>query len=148
VYVTAHRVVRPETGEEGINAFLHIHGPDFSWPTEPWLLPENNPGRTTGRQVGLAPGGNRVRSYLDLLAPDETPAAEISAALTGLWLELVADEALPEIERTLPNPVVYERGPVVIRFGVEGGLRPGRLLELNELRRFVDPFSAAWEPPD
>lgn len=127
MYATAHRVVSPGTGEEGINAFLHIHGRAFAWPAEPWRLPETNPGAQVWEQIGVKPGGNRVRSYLDVLCPDDTTPAEVETALTGLWLELVADEAGPGgPQRPLPNPIVYARGRVVLRFGVELELLPNR----------------------
>ncbi len=59
-----------ETGESGINAFLHIHGHDFAWPTEPWQLPDTDPGVQVWDHVDVRPGGNRVRSYLDVAMPN------------------------------------------------------------------------------
>lgn len=144
MYATAHRVVNPK-GEEGVNAFLHRHGPDFPWPEEAWNLPETQPGDQVWEQVSLPPGGNRVRSYLDLLCPDDTRPAEVDVALTGLWLELVADDAAPAGPQSLPNPLVYQRDRVTVRFGVEEGpLVLGRALEMSTLRRLVDPATAPW----
>lgn len=145
MYATAHRVESPR-GLTGINTFLHTHGAAFSWPADPVQLPEHNPGVLwwdNGPEV--PPGGNRVRSYLDLLAPDDTPAAEVEAALTSLWLELVADEAgPPAAQGALPNPVDYRHGAVVLRFGVDLAMLPGRSLEMAELRRAVDAATARW----
>ncbi len=138
MYAAAHRVVHRD-GRTGINAFLHHHGPQFSWPAAPWTLPETNPGDLVRERIEVPPGGNRVLSYLDVLAPDDATPAEIDVALTGLWLELVADEAGPSAPTgPLPNPTVYKRGHVVLRFGVEDGLVPGRALELAELRDRID----------
>jgi hypothetical protein len=145
MYATAHRVVRASTGETGINAFLHTHGEHFPWPQEAWRLPETNPGVQVRDNVELSPGGNRVRSYLDVLAPDNVSPDEIDVALTGLWLELVADEAAaPAATGPLPNPLVYQRGRVVLRFGVEGSLEASRSIEMAELRTYVDPGTARW----
>lgn len=112
MYATAH-LVRGH-GEEGINAFLHHHGRTFPWPSEPWRLPEEGPGKIVARKVDLQPGGNDVRAYLDVLAPDGTPAGQIQAALAAFARELC--------ERR--NPTVFEHAPgrVTIRFGVEGSL--------------------------
>lgn len=83
----------------------------------------------------MKPGGNQVRSYLDLLAPDGTDLEHFVAATEALWLELVADERGPvAVQGPLPNPLVYQHGVVTIRYGVELGLERHRALELTELR--------------
>lgn len=72
-----------------------------------------------------------------------TPTVDV--ALTELWLELVADESGPALATgPLPNPVVYQRGCVVLRLGVEDGLMFGRALEMTELRDRMDPASSPW----
>lgn len=150
MYATAHRVVRVTTGRTGVNAFLHKHGDRFPWPAEPWRLPESDPGVQTHDNVHVPPGGNQVRSYLDVLAPDEATPDEIDVALTGLWLELVADEAgAASPTGPLPNPILYRRGRVVLRFGVEPALEGSRAGEMSELRAYVDPATARWHesPP-
>lgn len=124
MYATSHRVQnRPR---QGINAFLHEHGPRFAWPSEPAELiglPEKRPGRIVGRLVALPPGGNPVLSYLDVLAPDGTRWRTLAAALTRLGHEL------PE----MPNPCAFCSGRVFIRFGVELALEDHRKAELHAL---------------
>ncbi|MCB9760481.1 MAG: hypothetical protein H6739_11635 [Alphaproteobacteria bacterium] len=144
MYATAHRVVTAH-GETGINGFYHVHGRDFTWPDDPWTLPETNPGQLVGDDVKVQPGGNRVRAYLDVLAPDDTPPVEIEIALTALWLQLAADE-MSSLGATgrLPNPLVYRHGRVVLRFGTELSLETGRALQFQELRAVLDPATATW----
>lgn len=138
MYLTAHRVVRERDGAVGINSFMHVHDGKLTWPEEPWRLPEENPGRVVDQQIDVPPGGNRVRAYLDVVAPDGAGAGEVEASLNGLWLELVADEATAlEHGRMIPNPVVLSRAELVIRFGVELSLEQDRPLELAALQEVL-----------
>jgi hypothetical protein len=111
MYVTAH-LVRANSGDEGINGFLHHHGADFAWPADPAALPDAQPGAIVARRIDLPPGGNRVRAYLDVVAPDGTPRAALDQALAAFTRDLA--------ERR--NPTVFTAGDVAIRFGVELGL--------------------------
>ena len=108
-------------------------------------MPETDPGAMVGDNVKVRPGGNDVHSYLDVLSPDDASPADIETALFGLWLELVADDAGPSSPTgPLPNPVVYRRRMVVLRFGVEERMVPTRSVEFSELRQYVDPATATW----
>jgi hypothetical protein len=122
MYVTAH-LVRSREGDEGINAFLHVHGPGFSWPEDAAPLADTSPGKVVHRRLDLAPGGNQVRAYLDVLSPDETDRDEIEHALTSFARDLG--------ERR--NPTVFTQGAVTIRFGVELGLERLRAQQLDML---------------
>lgn len=129
MYLTSHRVVSP-SGVEGLNAFRHEHGVGYVWKVEPRRVPAEDPGATVVQQIELQPGGNRVRSYLDVVFPDDTPRDDVELALNSLWLELVAAGVPGEI----PNPVVYSRGEVTVRFGVDLALEQERPREFQELR--------------
>ena len=80
MYLTAHRV-RTKDNQTGVNAFLHEHGTDTPWPLHPveiLSLPRTDPGKLTRSSTGLeSRGGLPVLSYLDVLAPDETPRGAI-----------------------------------------------------------------------
>jgi hypothetical protein len=77
MYLTAHRVRSPSTLSEGINSFLYLHGP-YTWRgLPPAGIPEANPGALAAKRITVRPPGNRVRSFLDVIAPDETPWEEI-----------------------------------------------------------------------
>ena len=68
MYITAHRV-RTASGEEGINAYLYAHG-GLIWQVPP--QPEQEPGTLVNTLLTVQPiGGNDVRSFLDIIAPDD-----------------------------------------------------------------------------
>lgn len=122
MYLTAH-YVRSKSRIEGINAFLHHHGPHFAWPDDASALADEEPGKIVRERVDLPRGFNHVRSYLDVLAPDGTPNAKLTAAITALTSAL--DDQ--------PNPTVFTHGNVTIRFGVELGLERLRAEQLAML---------------
>lgn len=124
MYITAH-LVKSIDQREGINAFLHVHGTSFAWPDDASSLPETTPGETALHHTDLPPGGNQVRAYLDILAPDRTPRGAIAQGLTALSHDL----------RERRNPTVFRQGVVTIRFGVEPGLEGLRAQQLEMLTR-------------
>jgi hypothetical protein len=136
MYATAHRVLSARNGREGVNAFLHIHGAGFPWPINAALLPEIHPGRLEDEIIGVKPGGNRVRAYLDVLAPDPFPAKLLFQVLNQLL------QKLPDLD----TPLVYTHSGVTIRFGVETGLLARKTEEFQELmdtlRLLLDPQRA------
>ena len=136
MYVTAHRVRAP-SGELGINAFLHLHGEGFAWPSNPSRLPEANPGRIARKAAALAPGGNAVLSYLDVLARDGTMSSKVARALHAFEAVLVKS----------PNPAVFNHAGVTIRFGAvkSRGRGPERLSELRALGTYVEWLLAQEE---
>lgn len=67
MYVTAHRV-RNSSGMEGVNAFYYVHGP--SLPSDLGSIPDGDPGTLCTQSLAISPPGNRVRSFLDIVAPD------------------------------------------------------------------------------
>jgi hypothetical protein len=135
MYIASMRVRSPEPGEKtGINAYLHSHGSTFAWPEKPWELPENNPGEQVEQLIEVEPGGNRVSSYLDILAPDGTTHDQWEQAITSLFLELMVEENDWGSRIPIPNPVVYAMGGVTLRFGVEFASFMERRAELEVLR--------------
>ncbi len=127
MYVTAH-LVRSRNGEEGINAFLHLHGADFAWPADAAALADTAPGKVVRSQIHLQPGFNLVQAYLDVLAPDGTSREELDRAIASFARNL----------RGCQNPTVFVLGDVTIRFGVE--LRRDRMREQD----LATLHSVAW----
>jgi hypothetical protein len=122
MYVAAQRVVGRE-GREGINTFLYLHGE--TWESPASFLPEQRPGELAHQHVEVQPPGNRVRSYLDVLAPDGASVSELTTAC--VWL--VTEYAPPRL------PAVATSGRCWFRFDMEASLSPAWKMELQELSR-------------
>jgi len=135
MYLTAHRVVSPSTGAEGINAFHYLHG-DYEWdgPPPPMFLPETNPGTLFSSSVEVQPPGNRVRSFLDLVAQDGTRPAILERAVT----EATAREVPTSF------PATWTTGGIWFCFGLERALVP---VWRHELRTLLGHVLALLENP-
>lgn len=120
--LTAQRV-QNLAGLEGINAFCNLHGPYIWFGEPPAGIPDVIPGMRVNEIVRIAPGGNRVRSYLDIVAPDETPTAEILAAVR----RFVA------VVRAGPLPWAATVGRCTFRFGLDLGLEQQWAAEFQQL---------------
>lgn len=133
MYLTAH-LVRSQRHREGVNAFRHWHGPNFAWPEDASTLPELDPGKLDhgAKSVEVDPGGNSVRGYIDVLAPDGTALEEIERALDTLRGDLWQRR----------NPTVFRTGDVTIRLGVERALETTRLEVFDRLRAVVRRLGA------
>lgn len=82
MYLTAHHLVSAHDGREGINVFLYLHGP-YAWDpaTTPTVM-QTHPGTLAAQSLSVSPpSGNRVRSYLDIVAPDGAAWSEVRVAL-------------------------------------------------------------------
>lgn len=109
--LTAQRVVS-SAAEEGVNAFCNLHGP-YTWEGEPPAgIPESDPGEPANQRIAVPPGGNQVRSYLDVVAPDETPTSEVLSAVQQFVVAM----------RDRPLPWKSTIGRCTIRFGIDLGL--------------------------
>lgn len=142
MFLTAHRVVKPsENGRAGINTFYYRHGNEapIDWTNpDPTLVAETYPGVLVSDDVEVAPGGNLVRSYLDVVVHDSAPLATVVEAL-----ERFRATALGELPALL-------RGEVGIRFNAETGLPPeARPAEFDDLcarvvRLLQAPPATTW----
>ena len=128
MYATAHRVRSPS--KEGINAFLSLHQPPSQGDAIDWDAPsvqqvaEQHPGILTESDWDLRPGGNTVRSYLDVVARDGTKVEAIRAALDAFEQQL-AD---------VPLPFTCTLNRIGMRFGAVFALEHERLEEFQALR--------------
>jgi hypothetical protein len=111
MFVVAQRVVAPEG--EGINAFYRAHGaqPDWVWEV-PEGIPDGKPGDLKKESIQVR-GQGRVRSFLDIAAPDGTSPEQ-------LWWAHHAIVALAGVDARFPLVVVS--GPVFVRYDLESQL--------------------------
>jgi hypothetical protein len=132
VYLFAHRVLST-SGRGGINGGLYVHD-GSAFPADLWLrdpattvklVTARYPGCRVRDRVDVAPGGNSVESWLDVVGPDETTRQEVSESLGGLSGLVARDGA---------GPHVHRRGRVTVAFGCNLGIeQPSQALaELTE----------------
>jgi hypothetical protein len=76
----------------GINAFLYLHANHRAG--APGEIPETDPGRLERKRVTVEPDGNRVRSNLDVVAPDDVGILELRRHLFA-FVERAQFDALP-----------------------------------------------------
>jgi hypothetical protein len=124
MYLTAQRV-RSSAGAEGINSFFYAHGPNAWQGLPPQGIPDRNPGNLVAQSIVVPPPGNRVRSYLDVVAPDETPWSEIRPAFMAV---------VSEAQRR-PFPWSGASGRVLFRLGMEQALAQLWQREIADLYR-------------
>lgn len=127
MYLTAQHIRSPMTGHEGINAFYYQHGPHVWQGLPPLGIPDENPGELTAQTVTIAPPGNRIRSYLDLAAPDETSWPEIRPAFIAFVSEAQ--------RRPFPWEGIF--GRCFFRLGMDRALAQQWQHEVAELYRAV-----------
>lgn len=81
MFITAQHVVSPVSKLEGINTFLFVHdGQAWEHVSVP-DIPDQNPGVLRAQSISVMPPGNRVRSYLDIVAPDEVRWDDVRVGL-------------------------------------------------------------------
>lgn len=111
MYLTSHHVIAPATGREGINSFLYSHG-SITWQQLPPGIPDGDPGTLVAQNTSVPAGGNRVRSYLDIVAPDEVRWSEVRIGLMDF---------VGEMQRSR-LPWTGSSGRCFFRLGMELGL--------------------------
>lgn len=118
--ITAQRVVRGT--DEGINAFVYWHGRDIET-DDPAAQLDRDDGTLQVRLIEVEPGGNRVRSYVDVVVPDQATVPQIDAVLDS-FLHVPVPSALP---------ATWRKGSAVARFACDEALAPVWRRELGEL---------------
>lgn len=124
MYLTSHHVCAPSSGEEGVNTFLYLHGP-LAWEHPPAEIPDENPGSLAAQSISVPPPGNRVRSYLDIVVPDDARWDEIRVGLMDF------------VGQSQPRPLPWTgiSGRCFFRLGMELGLAQQWHKELAVLYR-------------
>lgn len=112
--------------QDGVNAYIHEHGVRDDWEWEPPPgIPDEDPGTVIDDLTRVTvQGRGRVRSYLDIAAPDGTPASLSSR---------VHDVVASVLRSGGQFPLVIVSGPIFVRFEVEEALRYDWRAELRRL---------------
>ncbi len=122
--LVAQRVVSIAQGQKltGINSRHYSHTGREWLDAPPDDLGE---GELVNRHDQVRPGGNRVRSYLDIIAPDSTPSLtiELSVRSTARFLA----------EAGAPLPWAINHADVSIEFNIEASLASHWQIELETL---------------
>jgi hypothetical protein len=120
MFLSAQRVLSRH-GVSGVNAYAYRHPPG-TWSTADLSALENTAVLFV-QDIEVPPGGNAVRSYLDIFAPDGAGPAAIAA-----WIQRL---------RTGPErgefPIELREGDLALRFGLVFGLVSTWQRELTDL---------------
>lgn len=138
MYATAQRVVSP-TGPQGVNAYLYRHGEEearIDWRrVDPGELTSSLPGMMVAQKTEIPPGGNHVRSFLDVVGPDSTSPDRIA-------------EALRQFADSAPRECPFRSGDLSIQFSADYGLAGAEKREIEALSgRILAVLSAPAERP-
>ncbi len=121
--LVAQRVVRPSDQASGINAYCYLH-PGRTWLDEP--PSDLGRGLMSGSLIEVAPPrGNRVRSYLEITAPDTSTDPVIGR------LVLSGADVLADTHEPLPWRLVH--GDATFDYNLEAALAPHWSVELRIL---------------
>lgn len=144
MYLTSQRVSAPGEERTGINTYLYRHEeavPSIDW-NRPALvrIVDEFPGTLVAHEAEVPPGGNSIRSYLDIVASDSTPMDEVDQALQQFDKEWSASRI---------GQVIHV-GRVALRLGLELRLEARAREELRELSQHAlallrNPISSDWE---
>lgn len=144
MYLTSQRVSAPGESRTGINTYLYRH--EEAVPSIDWSRPDlarivdEFPGTLVAHDMEVPPGGNLIRSYLDIVASDATHVDEIDLALQQFDKEWSASRV---------GQVIQVRG-VALRLGLELRLEARareefRALSQHALVLLRKPTSSDWE---
>ena len=123
--LAAQRVIAP-AGTQGVNAFCYLHGP-YRWLDRAPPEIAMNPGVLVNSHVEVPPPGNRVRSFLEILAPDATASQQLQSDIS---------DSVSLFENQ-PFPLSVQIGSTSFQFNVERALAPAWHHEIEVLLHYA-----------
>jgi hypothetical protein len=127
MYLTAQRVQAPRTHKVGVNVYRYVHGRDWRGAAPEDVLPDVDPGELHLEHVEIAPPGNRILSFLDVVLPDAQDPASVRDFLLSLkWA--VPTETLPVVRRLGSAWVRFHMAPMGIASTTELAALAGHLV--------------------
>jgi hypothetical protein len=121
--LSAQRVMAAD-GQIGVNAFCYLHGL-VVWLDQPPPEVTNSRGHLANSRTEVRPGGNKVLSYLDIVAPDDTPSRK-------LYREIIDSI---DLFREQPLPLSVQIRELTFEFNVDPRLAAGWREEIATLLR-------------
>jgi len=121
--LAAQRVMSAD-GRLGVNAFCYLHGP-VVWLDQPPSEVTNARGQLVNYTSEVPPGGNKVLSYLDIVAPDDTPSRQLHRKINDS-IDLFHEQ---------PLPLHVQIQEISFEFNVDPRLAPGWREEMVVLLR-------------
>ena len=120
--LVAQRVVSVAHKIQGVNAYRYSHR--YSrWPTDPTILFDDPNKMLARKRIQLRPGGNRVISFLDVVAPDDMDVADLVHVLNEF-----SGQPQPPV-----FPVCKVSGPCAVRFAIGENIIPAWRDEIEDL---------------
>jgi len=110
----------------GVNAFCYLHPGRIWLDAPPAAL---GPGQLVNQIIEVEPNGNRVRSYLEVVAPDDTPNPHIVNAVQS------GTAFLAEAGRRAPWQLTH--GEIRFEFNAEAVLAAHWQVELRLLLGYI-----------
>lgn len=130
MYATALHVKRRSPALTGVNTYLYTHGDEgLDWQQPDHKIVQDVPGRLVASWTTVPPGSNEVRSFLDIVGPDQTPIDDVRTLLTDLESMIDGSSSKP----------VCRRESLQARFSVSLGLQrlPSMRAEFTRLARHL-----------
>lgn len=128
MYLTAQKVVSDKE-QAGINVFYHLHRlekqPIVSSKLDVISVAESNAGELIKERCDINPGGNRVKSYLDIVAPNEIEVKQLGTALDEFRNDIISDNI---------GPIISIVRGIGFRFNADFGLYDTVIDEYDELK--------------
>ncbi len=123
MFISALRVRSPDGASEGINTYLY-RSERVEWDsTDPKAVLEQAAGELVRLFPEVRPGGNEVRTYLDLAIPDDSTPDEVRAAFERFW----------NAHRHTPVPWLEKTGRIALLYNSEIRLSPVGEIESRKL---------------
>ena len=148
MYLTAHRVRQTRVQEPaiGINAFLHKHDErtlpkNTKFDNEEIIdqIANNNTGELVAESTDIAPGGNSILSFIDIVGREDLDKERIQDFLDVVERDIEVEE--------IHAPIFKSASDFAVRFGITYGLKGQEIKEYKALTERAMILFESPEPP-
>lgn len=143
MYITAHKVTNPNKHIYGINSFLHIHRALSLQSIDDWTeekldeYTQEHVGELVFHDYEIAPGGNTVLSYIDVIARDSCTMIDLVQALEKFIQKYDAEN--------MKFPLFDVINNIAIRYSMVIGLHGREIAEYFELSSAIQRIYRMYE---